>query len=92
MLSRLYHGARVSLLLGIISVSIGVVFGVPMGIVAGYFGGRVDLFIMGLIDVMLAFPSILLAILMVAFLGPELRECHHRHWCDFDSDIYAPCA
>jgi ABC-type dipeptide/oligopeptide/nickel transport system permease subunit len=74
MLSRLYHGARVSLLLGIISVSIGVVFGVPMGIVAGYFGGRVDLFIMGLIDVMLAFPSILLAILMVAFLGPSLEN------------------
>lgn len=74
MQSRLYHGARVSLLLGIISVGIGVSIGVPMGIAAGYFGGRIDLVIMALIDIMLAFPSILLAILMVAFLGPSLEN------------------
>jgi peptide/nickel transport system permease protein/oligopeptide transport system permease protein len=74
MLSRLFHGARVSLTLGVISVSIGVLIGAPLGIVAGYFGGRVDLAIMGLIDIMLAFPSILLAILMVAFLGGSLQN------------------
>ena len=74
MLSRLFHGARVSLLLGIISVSIGVLFGVPLGIVSGYFGGYLDLAIMSLIDVLLAFPTILLAILMVAFLGPSLQN------------------
>ncbi|MDW8172487.1 MAG: ABC transporter permease [Anaerolineae bacterium] len=74
MLSRLFHGARVSLTLGVISVSIGVLVGVPMGIIAGYFGGRIDLAIMSLIDIMLAFPSILLAILMVAFLGGSLQN------------------
>lgn len=74
MLSRLMFGARISLLLGIISVGIGIVIGVPLGVMAGYFGGAVDLFITGLIDIMLAFPSILLAIMMVAFLGPSLEN------------------
>lgn len=74
MLSRLFHGARVSLLLGIISVGIGVSVGVPMGIVSGYFGRYIDLAVMSMIDIMLAFPSILLAILMVAFLGPSLEN------------------
>lgn len=74
MFSRLLYGARISLLLGIISVGIGLVVGVPLGIVSGYFGGFVDLSIMGLIDILLAFPSILLAIMMVAFLGPSLEN------------------
>jgi ABC-type dipeptide/oligopeptide/nickel transport system permease subunit len=74
MFSRLLHGARISLLLGVISVGIGLVVGVPMGILAGYFGGPVDLFTSSIIDIMLAFPSILLAIMMVAFLGPSLEN------------------
>jgi len=74
MLSRLMYGARISLLLGIMSVGIGLSIGVPMGIVAGYFGGTIDMVITSLIDIMLAFPSILLAILMVAFLGPSLEN------------------
>lgn len=74
MFSRLLYGARISLLLGVISVGIGVVIGVPLGIFAGYFGGSVNLTIMWLTDIMLAFPSILLAILMVAFLGPSLEN------------------
>jgi len=74
MLSRLMYGARISLLLGIMSVGIGLSIGVPMGIVAGYFGGTIDMFVTSLIDIMLAFPSILLAILMVAFLGPSLEN------------------
>jgi peptide/nickel transport system permease protein len=74
MLSRLMYGARISLTLGLISVGIGVSVGVTLGIVSGYFGGRVDMLIMALIDIMLAFPSILLAILMVAFLGPSLQN------------------
>jgi peptide/nickel transport system permease protein/oligopeptide transport system permease protein len=74
MLSRLLFGARISLLLGIISVGIGMSIGVPLGIVAGYFGGAVDLIATGFIDIMLAFPSILLAILMVAILGPSLEN------------------
>lgn len=74
MLSRLMHGAQISLMLGIISVAIGVSVGVPLGIMGGYFGGLVDNFIMWIIDIMLAFPSILLAIMMVAFLGPSLQN------------------
>lgn len=74
MLSRLMYGARISLLLGLISVGIGLSVGVPMGILAGYFGGTIDLAVTSLIDIMLAFPSILLAIMMVAFLGPSLEN------------------
>jgi ABC-type dipeptide/oligopeptide/nickel transport system permease subunit len=74
MFSRLIYGARISLTLGIISVSIGVIIGVTLGILSGYFGGTIDLITMALIDIMLAFPSILLAIMMVAFLGPSLQN------------------
>jgi len=74
MLSRLIYGARISLTLGLISVGIGVTIGVTLGIMSGYFGGTIDLFTMALIDIMLAFPSILLAIMMVAFLGPSLQN------------------
>jgi ABC-type dipeptide/oligopeptide/nickel transport system permease subunit len=74
MLSRLFHGARISLTLGVISVGIGLVVGVSLGIIAGYFGGVVDLLVMGIIDIMLAFPSILLAIMFVAFLGGNLQN------------------
>lgn len=74
MLSRLIHGARISLMLGLISVGIGVSVGVPLGVLSGYFGGVIDLLAMGAVDIMLAFPSILLAIMMVAFLGPGLEN------------------
>jgi ABC-type dipeptide/oligopeptide/nickel transport system permease subunit len=74
MLTRLMYGAQVSLTLGIISVAIGLFSGVPLGIIAGYFGGIVDTLIMVIIDIMLAFPSILLAILFVAFLGSSLQN------------------
>jgi ABC-type dipeptide/oligopeptide/nickel transport system permease subunit len=72
--SRLLHGARISLGIGLISVGIGVSVGAVMGIISGYFGGIADLIIMRIIDIMLAFPSILLAIMMVAFLGPSLQN------------------
>jgi peptide/nickel transport system permease protein len=74
LLSRLLYGARLSLTVGLISVGIGVVIGAPLGLIAGYVGGRTDQFIMRLMDVMLAFPSILLAILMVAAFGPSLNN------------------
>lgn len=72
--SRLLHGARISLGIGLMSVAIGVSFGVLLGVLSGYFGGLTDLIIMRLIDIMLAFPSILLAIMMVVFLGPSLQN------------------
>lgn len=74
MLTQLMYGAQVSLSLGIISVAIGLFTGIPLGIIAGYFGGIVDTLIMVIIDIMLAFPSILLAILFVAFLGSSLQN------------------
>jgi peptide/nickel transport system permease protein len=72
--SRLIHGARLSLIVGLISVGIGLGAGVPLGLLSGYFGGLIDQIIMRFIDIMLAFPSILLAILMVAVFGPSLNN------------------
>ncbi|VAX25793.1 Dipeptide transport system permease protein DppC (TC 3.A.1.5.2) [hydrothermal vent metagenome] len=71
-LSRIAYGARVSLLVGFVTVSISMTFGSFIGIVAGYFGGRIDSFIMRVVDVFLAFPGILLAIAVMAILGPSL--------------------
>jgi peptide/nickel transport system permease protein len=71
-LSRLIHGTRISLLVGLVSVGIGVVLGGTIGLVAGYFGGWVDNLGMRFMDIALAFPSILLAIIVVAVLGPGL--------------------
>jgi peptide/nickel transport system permease protein len=71
-LSRLLHGTRLSLFVGIVSVGIGLALGGALGLVTGYFGGWVDLVGMRLVDVMLAFPSILLAVVVVAVLGPGL--------------------
>jgi peptide/nickel transport system permease protein len=72
--SRLLYGARLSLLVGLIAVGIGVIIGAPLGLISGYVGGKVDLLVMRLMDVMLAFPSILLAILLVAAFGPSLNN------------------
>jgi dipeptide transport system permease protein len=71
-LSRLIHGSRLSLLIGAISVGLSMVFGVMLGLVAGYFRGLTETFIMRLMDIMLALPSLLLAIAVVAILGPGL--------------------
>jgi len=70
--SRVLHGARVSLLVGVISVSIAVGLGAPVGLVSGYYGGRLDALIMRVMDVMLAFPGILLALAIVSVLSPGL--------------------
>jgi len=72
--SRLLHGARLSLVIGIISVSIGLVIGLPIGLISGYAGGKTDLVSMRFMDILLAFPSILLAILLVATFGPGLNN------------------
>ena len=71
-LTRIVYGARVSMVIGAISVSIGVVLGVPVGLFAGYFGGRFDLFSQRVIDVLLGFPGIILAIVLVTMLGVGL--------------------
>ncbi len=72
--SRIIHGSRISLQVGLISVAISTVFGVALGAVAGYYGKVLDNIIMRVVDVMLAIPSILLAISIAAALGPGLRN------------------
>jgi len=74
LLSRLIYGARLSLVIGVIAVAIGVVLGVPIGALSGYHGGAADLVVQRIIDVMLAFPGILLALIMVAILGVGLTQ------------------
>lgn len=71
-LARVLYGARYSLVIGFVAVGISVVLGVPLGLVAGYFGGRVDGGIMRCLDVVMAFPTILLAIGIVTVLGQSL--------------------
>lgn len=73
-LSRIIYGSRISLQVGIISVSLALVLGVGSGVIAGYYGGKIDTLIMRLMDIMLAFPSILLAIGIMAILGPQLSN------------------
>ena len=72
MLSRLMYGARFSLFIGLFVVVLSVSSGVLLGLVAGYFRGRIDTVIMRIMDVILAFPSLLLALVLVAILGPGL--------------------
>lgn len=67
--SRILYGSRISLAIGLISVTIGMLIGVPIGAVSGYYGGKFDLFIQRVIDILIAFPGILLAIVVVAVLG-----------------------
>lgn len=72
MLSRIIFGARISIKAAIIVVLIVMAMGVPLGLIAGYFGGRIDDLIMRFADMILAFPSLLLAIAIVASTGPSL--------------------
>lgn len=74
MLSRVMHGARVSLRVGLISSGIALVFGTALGLTGGYFGGRIDQVVSFLIDALMAFPSLILALAIVAILGPSLEN------------------
>ncbi len=71
-MSRIIHGSRISLMVGFVSVSISLLIGGSLGAIAGFFGGKLDNVIMRLMDVLLAIPSILLAISIVSALGPGL--------------------
>ena len=72
LLTRIVYGARISLLVAFLSVSISLTFGVLIGMVAGYFRGFLEVLIMRMADIFLSIPAILLAILTVAVLGPSL--------------------
>ncbi|NBI41445.1 ABC transporter permease subunit [[Haemophilus] felis] len=71
-LSRIIHGARLSVFIGLLIVLLSCVCGVILGLLAGYYGGMVDIIIMRFVDIMLAIPSLLLTIGVVTILGPDL--------------------
>jgi peptide/nickel transport system permease protein len=73
-LSRVIYGSRLSLKVGLISVSISLIVGALVGLVSGYFGGWLDIVIQRFIEIMLAFPELILALAIMAILGPSLRN------------------
>jgi len=73
-LSRVVFGARASLAAGVVSVAISLSIGVPIGLIAGYAGGRIDMLISRMTDALLACPFLILAIALAAFLGPSLSN------------------
>jgi len=73
-LSRLMKGALLSLGIGFTALFMSLFFGLPLGIIAGYFGGKIDQFICRVVDILLSLPSILLAIVIAAILGPSLEN------------------
>jgi len=73
-MTRVFFGARLSLSVAAISVGIGLIVGVTIGLVAGYAGGVVDLLLMRVIDALLSFPALLLAISITAALGPQIQN------------------
>jgi len=72
--SRVIYGARISLQVGVLAIGLALVIGMPLGVLAGYFGGAVDEVIMRVTDIFLSFPSLLLAMVISAILGPNLRN------------------
>jgi peptide/nickel transport system permease protein len=70
--SRLIYGARISLVIGLGAIAIALVIGSCLGLAAGYYGGRTDILLMQIMDVMLAFPSLILGLIVVAMLGPSI--------------------
>lgn len=73
-LSRVMWGSRISLSVGLISVSIGLLVGTSLGLAAGYVGGTFDLLVMRFIDALLAFPALILAIAITSALGPQIQN------------------
>ncbi len=74
LLSRLIYGARVSMLIGLSVIAVTASFGTLMGVVSGYYGGKVDQIIMRWVDIQTAFPGLLVAITIIAMIGPSLRN------------------
>jgi len=72
--SRLLYGARISLVIGLLAISVAMVIGSLIGLFAGYRGGRTDIIMMQTMDVLLAFPSLILGLIVVAMLGPSITN------------------
>ncbi len=73
-LSRLLYGARISLVIGIASTVVALIVGSAIGIIAGWYGGRLDIIVMQTMDMLLAFPSLILGLILVAMLGPSVTN------------------
>jgi peptide/nickel transport system permease protein len=74
MLSRIIHGARVSMLVGVTVTTLALVVGMLLGVLSGYFGGKVDMLVMRVADIFLAFPGLIIAIGFVAVLGQSITN------------------
>jgi ABC-type dipeptide/oligopeptide/nickel transport system permease subunit len=72
--ARILYGARISLFVGVVVQLAAVLVGVPLGLIAGFYGGRTDALIMRVVDVLYAFPNLLFAILLMSWLGPGLTN------------------
>lgn len=72
--SRLLYGARISLVIGLVAIGAAMLIGSLIGLVAGYYGGRLDIVVMQAMDVLLAFPSLILGLIVVAMLGPSITN------------------
>ncbi|MHA1567059.1 MAG: ABC transporter permease [Alphaproteobacteria bacterium] len=70
--ARLLFGARISLAIGVVAIGSAMIIGSAIGVVAGYFGGKIDVVIMQFMDVLLAFPALILGLIIVAMLGPSM--------------------
>ena len=80
MLSRLIYGARVSLFIGVSVMVVSTFVGAALGLAAAWFGGIVDVVILRTMDLIMSIPSLVLAILIIAVIGPKLDQ-HHRRGC-----------
>ena len=72
--ARLLYGARISLMIGLVSTALAMLVGSVIGILAGWHGGRFDAFVMQIMDMLLAFPSLILGLIVVAMLGPSMTN------------------
>lgn len=70
--SRMIHSTKISLTVGIVSVSIATIIGLILGLISGYYGGKIDILIMRLVDIMLCFPTFFLILMVVAFTKPNI--------------------
>jgi len=73
-LARIVYGARVSMIVGFVAIGAGLLIGGTLGVIAGYYKGRIGRVIMGCMDVLLAFPALVLALALITFLGQSLRN------------------
>ncbi len=80
--ARIVYAGRISLIVGVVSVLLGGATGTILGLMAGYTGGKTESVIMRFVDILMAFPSLLLGLTVLAVLGAGVGQDDHRHWVD----------